>query len=127
MAVSRPKIAASWIAHLAADAKDRQGIHRSYAPTMKHSPQQCHHLRDIFGSLPFRRISVGPNWLGWNDGIVRKLALTTYEERHFSELPILADALEEAGCDNAEILNHCRSGGEHVRGCWMLDLLLGKT
>ena len=41
-------------------------------------------------------------------------------------MPILADALEDAGCTNQDILNHCRGGGEHVRGCWVVDLLLGK-
>ena len=44
----------------------------------------------------------------------------------FDDLPVLADALEEAGCDNREILAHYRSGGEHVRGCWVVDLMLGK-
>ena len=48
------------------------------------------------------------------------------EERRFEDLPILADALEEAGCDDEDILGHCRSDGEHVRGCWAVDLLLGK-
>jgi hypothetical protein len=41
-------------------------------------------------------------------------------------MPILADALEDAGCDNADILQHCRGAGEHVRGCWVVDLVLGK-
>ena len=49
-----------------------------------------------------------------------------YDDRTFDRLPILADALEDAGCSAADILAHCRSGGEHVRGCWVVDLLLGK-
>ena len=49
-----------------------------------------------------------------------------YESRNFARMPTLADALEEAGCTNADILAHCRQPGEHVRGCWVLDLLLGK-
>ena len=49
------------------------------------------------------------------------------DDRAFDRLPVLADALQDAGCDNADILTHCRSGGEHVRGCWVLDLLLGKS
>ena len=49
-----------------------------------------------------------------------------YDARDFSDMPVLADALEEAGCNDADILGHCRSGGEHVRGCWVIDLLLGK-
>jgi hypothetical protein len=64
--------------------------------------------------------------LTWNDGIVIKLAQAIYEERAFDRLPILADALEEAGCSDTEILAHCRGPGPHVRGCWVVDLLLGK-
>ena len=55
-----------------------------------------------------------------------KLAQGIYDDRAFDRLPVLADALEEAGCTNAEILAHCREPGPHVRGCWALDLLLGK-
>ena len=50
-----------------------------------------------------------------------------YEDRAFDRLPLLADALEDAGCADADILVHCRNGGEHVRGCWVVDLLLGKS
>jgi hypothetical protein len=65
--------------------------------------------------------------LTWNDRCVGKLAQAIYDEQAFDRLPILADALEEAGCTDADILNHCRSGGEHVRGCWVVDLVLGKS
>jgi hypothetical protein len=65
-------------------------------------------------------------WRTHNGGTAIKLAKAIYEERTFDRLPILADALEDAGCDNTDILAHCRSGGEHVRGCWVVDLLLGK-
>lgn len=65
-------------------------------------------------------------WLQWNDGTVRKMAQAIYEEAAFDRLPILADALEEAGCTEANILLHCRAGGEHVRGCWVIDMLMGK-
>jgi hypothetical protein len=83
-------------------------------------------MRCVFGN-PFRSMPTADlTWLAWNDGTVPKLAQAIYEERHFADLPILADALEEAGCDNADILTHCRGGGEHVRGCWVVDLLLGK-
>ncbi len=57
---------------------------------------------------------------------VAALAQTIYADRAFDRLPILADALEEAGCDNADILTHCRGDGPHVRGCWVVDLILGK-
>ena len=90
-------------------------------------------LRDIFGN-PFRPSPPLPAAiLVWNDGTIRRLAEGIYEERQMPErtldtarLAVLADALEEAGCDNAEILSHCREPGPHVRGCWPLDLVLGK-
>jgi hypothetical protein len=82
-------------------------------------------LRDILGN-PFRTATADPRWLNWNDGTVVRIAQTIYDERAFDRMPILADALEDAGCDNADILRHCREPGEHVRGCWVLDLLLGK-
>jgi hypothetical protein len=84
-------------------------------------------IRDIFGN-PFRpRPSVDGSRLCWNDGTIPKLAQTIYEERAFDRLPILADALEEAGCTEAAILNHCRQPGMHVKGCWVVDMLLGKV
>ena len=49
-----------------------------------------------------------------------------YESRDIAPMAILADALQEAGCDNTDVLNHCRSDGPHVRGCWVVDLVLGK-
>jgi hypothetical protein len=49
-----------------------------------------------------------------------------YESREFGAMPILADALQDAGCNNDAILNHCREPGEHVRGCWVVDLVLGR-
>lgn len=82
-------------------------------------------LYDIFGN-PFRPISLDPTWLTWQDGTIPKVAQTIYDDRAFHHLPVLADNLEEAGCDNADLLNHCRGPGPHVRGCWVVDLLLGK-
>jgi hypothetical protein len=80
-------------------------------------------LRDVFGCLPFRSVTLAPAWI---TPTVRRLAETVYEQRTFDRLPILADALEEAGCTDAEVLNHCRGEGPHVRGCWVVDLILGK-
>ncbi len=68
---------------------------------------------------------VEPRWLTWNHGTMPTVARRIDEERTFHDLPILADALEDAGCASDDLLNHCRSGGEHVRGCWAVDLLLG--
>jgi hypothetical protein len=83
---------------------------------------QCAILRDMVGN-PFRPVPVSPNWLTTN---VIALGQGIYDERAFDRMPILADALEEAGCTDASILEHCRSGREHVRGCWVVDLVLGK-
>jgi len=83
---------------------------------------QCHQLRHIIGN-PFYPVTLDPAWL---TSTVAQLAESIYQERAFDRLPILADALEDAGCRNADILNHCRQGGEHARGCWVVDLLLGK-
>jgi hypothetical protein len=58
--------------------------------------------------------------------MIPKMAKAIYKERTFDQLPVLADALEDAGCTDSEILNHCRAPGEHVLGCWVVDLLLGK-
>jgi hypothetical protein len=84
---------------------------------------QAELLRHIIGN-PFRPLSVDPSWL---TDTVSGLARAIYEERAFERMPILADALEEAGCTNAEVLGHCRGPGLHVRGCWVVDLLLGKS
>ncbi len=83
-------------------------------------------LREVVGN-PFRPATVEPAWRTWMFGTVPKLAATIYEDRKYKNLPILADALEEAGGATAEMLNHCRSGGDHVRGCGVVDLLLGKA
>jgi protein phosphatase len=74
----------------------------------------------------FAPVCIDPAWLAWNGGTVARIARSVNEERAFDRLPVLADALEDAGCDNADILGHCRSGGPHVRGCWALDAVLGK-
>jgi hypothetical protein len=82
-------------------------------------------VRELFGN-PFQPVTVEPAWLRWNGGTVERLARSIHDDRVFDHLPILADALEEAGCDNADMLAHCRGAGPHVRGCWVVDLLLSK-
>jgi hypothetical protein len=82
-------------------------------------------LRDLFGN-PSGPEAVKPSWLVRDGGKVVKLAQRIYEERAFHRLPVLADALEDAGCTDGDIVDHCRSGGEHVRGCWAVDLVLGR-
>ena len=80
-------------------------------------------LRDIFGN-PFRPVALAAEWR--TDTAVA-LAAQMYESRDFSAMAILADALQDAGCDAVDLLRHCREPGEHVRGCWAVDLVLGKA
>jgi hypothetical protein len=84
----------------------------------------CDLIRCIFGN-PFHPARLDVGWLTWNGGTIRSLAGTIDEASAFDRLPVLADALEEAGCDHPEMLAHCRGGGLHAHGCWVLDLLLG--
>lgn len=79
-------------------------------------------LRCIFGN-PFQPTGGA----GWDDPRTIRLAQAIYEERAFERLPILADALEEAGCQDALALEHCRRDRVHVRGCWVVDRILGKV
>ncbi|MFO0800999.1 MAG: hypothetical protein U0804_26330 [Gemmataceae bacterium] len=79
-------------------------------------------LRDVFGS-PFKPVNFTP---AWRTEAVVGLARGMYESRNFGPMPVLADALEDAGCADADILAHCRGDGPHVRGCWVVDLVLGK-
>ena len=92
------------------------------AAKIAESRRQAAFLRDIFGN-PFRPVALHPAWLTAN---VVDLARAIYDERAFERLPILADALMDAGCDEADVLAHCRGVGPHARGCWVVDLLLGK-
>ncbi|MBP3957871.1 hypothetical protein J8F10_21670 [Gemmata sp. G18] len=80
-------------------------------------------LRDVFGN-PFRPLAFSTEC---RTETALALARGIYESRDFGAMPILADALQDAGCDNLDILSHCRKPGEHVRGCWVVDLVLGKT
>ncbi len=91
------------------------------------SPARIALIYDIFGN-PFRPVKVN---LAWQTPTVLALATAAYENRILpagtldsARLAILADALEEAGCDNADMLNHCRQPGVHVRGCWVVDAIL---
>jgi hypothetical protein len=85
----------------------------------------CGLLRDLFN--PFRAATLDQVWLAPCDHTVRCLARAIYDQQAFERLPILADALEDAGCDNADLLSHLRGPGPHVRGCWALDLILGQS
>jgi hypothetical protein len=79
-------------------------------------------LREIFGDL-FHPVIFEP---GWQSVAAVGVAQAMYDEGDFSAMPILADALEEAGCSDPQVVSHCREKGEHVRGCWVVDLVLSK-
>lgn len=80
-------------------------------------------FRDLFGN-PFRPVTVDPNWIA---GPVRSLARAIYRDHTFERMPDLADALDRAGCTQPELVEHCRKPGEHFRGCWAVDLVLGNS
>lgn len=91
-------------------------------------------FRCVFGDPRRPLPSLPSSVLAWNDGCVVKLATATYEKRSLpggtldnSRLGVLADALEEAGCHDEDILAHLRGPGPHVRGCWPVDLVLAKS
>jgi len=79
-------------------------------------------FRDIFGN-PFRPVTFDPRW---RTSDVVDLARGIYEDKAFERMPILADALMDAGCEDEQIIGHCRGDGPHVRGCWVVDLILDK-
>jgi hypothetical protein len=110
-------------ASLAAGTYTSGGIDRYSRPA--ENRDQAALLRCLFGN-PFHPATSDPAWLAWNSATVPKLAQAIYDDRAFDRLPVLADALEDAGCIDADLLAHCRSGAEHVRGCWVVDLLLEK-
>jgi hypothetical protein len=85
--------------------------------------RQAELLRCVLGN-PFRPVTLDPSWL---TSTVASLAQGIYAERAFDRLPILCDALQDAGCDSADILDHCRGPGPHARGCWVIDLVLGEA
>jgi hypothetical protein len=96
--------------------------------------EQAALLRDIFGNPFCPPPPLDPGWLAWGGGTVKRLAEAAYEERELpsghldpARLAVLADALEESGCGAPGLLGHLRDPGPHVRGCHVLDLLLGKS
>ena len=110
--------------HAARAAADLNGLKQvSDSPaTMAEYREQATLVRCVFGN-PFRPRPVRQAWLGHE---VTALAAAIYAERAFERMPVLAGALETAGCPSADPIEHCRAGRQHARGCWVLDLLLGK-
>jgi len=106
-------------------AAGHAAFHAARVSKVSEKRVQANLLRDIVGPNPCRPPVFNPCWLRWNDNAVVKVARRIYDKRSFEGLPILADALEEAGCTNRDILAHCRREGPHVRGCWVVDRCLG--
>ncbi len=130
----------AWLVNAAQAAQtvalSTQIIRRSLAPGGAAGPEagtaldkeasfQADLVRCIFGN-PFRPVAVDASWNLWNGGTVVRLARMIYDDRAFDRMPVLADALEEAGRDEQAILSHCRSVASHARGCWIVDALLGR-
>jgi hypothetical protein len=116
----------------AGDYEHPRGQGDCYAAELGEKTAQCRLLHELFGN-PFRPSTFDLAWRTWNGGTVPKMAQAIYDSRllpsgHLdaAQLAVLADALEEAGCDQAEVLYHLRRPGPHIRGCWAVDLLLGK-
>jgi hypothetical protein len=91
-------------------------------------------LRDRWGPTLFRPVAADPAWLAWHGGAIVKLAQAVYEERELpsghldaSRLAVLADMLEEANCSDPQLLGHLRGPGPHVRGCFAIDALMGRS
>jgi hypothetical protein len=126
-----PAIVMSWSREAARYASDDPYPYRNVIAI--ESAAHAVIFRDVFGN-PFRPVALDPSWLAWNDGTVYRIAQGIYEERKMPEgtldsgrLAILHDALLDAGCSDEAILSHCRSSEDHVRGCWVVDLLLEKS
>lgn len=123
LAAKNAAFAAAWAMGDALSPDDSGEIW--FAATKAEESEQCRLLRCIFAN-PFRPVPIDPAWLAWSDGIVVKLAQAIYEERAFDRMPVLADALEESGCQDQQILDHYRGPGPHARGCWVIDSMLRK-
>ena len=91
--------------------------------SQEESHRQVELLNELFGN-PFRPVAIEPHWLAWGDGVVVRMAREIEEAQRFAELPYLADALMDAGCDAEPLLRHLRQTRGHIRGCWALDALL---
>jgi hypothetical protein len=112
------------VAHVCTESISLRAAGRSWVAELA---AQCDLLRCLLGN-PFRPVAhLDRAWLAANGGAVGNLAAGIYEEQRWADLPVLGDALEEAGCTHQPILDHCHHPGAHARGCWVVDAVLGKT
>jgi hypothetical protein len=120
-----PEFAASWVADVHAAraaweiACDSRGWPNPLVWTVKAALLGC-----LFGEAPLAPLAVTSPILAWRDGTAPRIARAIYQEKSWEDLPILADALEDAGCTNESLLRHCREPGLHARGCHALDAVL---
>jgi hypothetical protein len=103
----------------------RQGSFPKAGMTSAATQESIYGLPDDDVEKVLAKCQIDPTWLTQNDAVVQNMAEHIREKNLYGNLPILADALEEAGCENQEILKHCRENGEHKTTCWVVDLLLG--
>jgi hypothetical protein len=116
-----PKMIPTHIAWLVRTAIDP--TKHDHSDKWENCKPQADLARDIIGN-PFRPVAFDPEW---RTSTAVLLARRMYDARDFAPMPVLADALQDAGCEHADILAHCRGPGPHVRGCWVVDLVLGKA
>jgi len=102
------------------DASSSNGARREFVKPVV--ADATHLYRDVFGN-PFRPVAFDPSW---RTSTAVAIAKGMYDSRDFAAMPLLADALQDAGCEHADILDHCRGPGPHVKGCWVVDFVLGK-
>jgi hypothetical protein len=116
-------VAVPWNSGFCLHSGAMHGVAVSASPAEEQEQRALAELvREFFGN-PFRSVRYDPAWLSAE---VEATAKGIYADHDLASMPVLADALEDAGCDEAGLLGHCRSGGPHYRGCWALDLILGK-
>jgi hypothetical protein len=115
--------ATAWVAQVAAQPAAWMNRQWESAALVRERRAIAALIRDIFGNQ-FRPVHADPAWLTPR---VIHLARQIYDMRRFEDLPFLADALEQAGCHAADLLTHCREPAEHVRGCWVVDLVQAKS
>jgi hypothetical protein len=124
----RERIAARGVRAAKEDADSaRHAAWSAVSPSAPERVIQADLLRCIFGLRPFRPPRIDTSWLAWGSGAAVRIARAIYEQHSWSDMPILADALSEAGCGCEDILSHCRGPGPHARGCHVVDALLGKV
>jgi hypothetical protein len=114
---------AGWAAHSAVSEKPIEAFAFVAQVLESKDVELCPLIRDVFGN-PFRPTVIDSRW---RTSTVLDLATVIYQKKAFDRMPILADALQDAGCDSQEMIGHCRGAGLHLRGCWVVDLLLGKS